>query len=130
MNAFTFDLVRGEDLLHGVFIDRPAHITYGEIADELYNGYRSDLTVANLVIIRPPVDQSLPSLESAAVELARVIERLPHLPLHLLGSVRFKHMLTRNLNGNVTGPLRTADFAQVINHLRQHELEHYATDAR
>jgi hypothetical protein len=130
MNAFTFDFFSDNNMIHGLFVDRPAHVSYGEIADELYNTYRSDLTVANLVIIRPPVDQPLPSAAVARHDLLPMLERLPHLPVHLLGSVAFKHKLTPNQNRRVAPALKATDVPALISSLRQYELEHYAIDAR
>ncbi|MBI5769619.1 MAG: hypothetical protein HZA93_17720 [Verrucomicrobia bacterium] len=129
MNAFTFEFPSGEHILLGLFVDRPSLVSYEELADELYNSRRSDLTVVNVLVIRPPVDEALPPEESAAAQLAPVLERVPHLPLHLLGSVDFSHRLTTNLNPSVPSILVSEGNGEFIARIRQVELEHYVTEA-
>jgi hypothetical protein len=129
MNAFTFEFSSGEHILHGLFVDRPSHVSYAELADELYNSRRSDLTVVNLLVIRPPVDEELPTENLLAVQLEPVLERVPHLPLLLLGSKEFSHRLTSNLNRSVAPILPEEGRDAFVARIRQVELEHYATEA-
>lgn len=129
MNAFTFDYSRGEDLLHGLFVDRPSHVSYAELADELYNARRSDLSVVNLLMIRPPVDEPLPAEATLKENLAPVFERVPQMSIYLFGSVNFEHKLTDNLNVQSTSVLRFEDVTGLVSHLRQQELIHYAMEA-
>jgi len=129
MHAFPFDFHSGDQVLHGLFLDRPDHVSYGNLADELYNQYRSDLTVASVVVIRPPVDQPFDSHTFPMDQLKPVFERLPHVPVHLLGSRNFEHFITPNLNVRIQGMLEGGAVTSLLNELRQFELRRYAIDA-
>jgi len=128
MHAFPFDFHHGEQILHGLFVDRAAHVRYGDLADELYNRYRSDLSVASIVIIRPPVDRAFDPRTVQLDELKPVFDRLPHVPIHLLGSQNFEHFLTPNLNAGVQG-IDAVTLTGLLNELKRFELRHYAVDA-
>src|SRR5258706_4344033 len=118
MNVFSFEFSSGDHILRGLLADRRAHMTYGDLADELYNSRRSELTVVNLLIVRHPVDEFLP-VNTVGAQIAPVLERVPHLPIHLLGSVDLTHHLTDNLYSNVPSILQHADYLSLIDRIRQ-----------
>lgn len=129
MHAFPFDFQFGEDVLHGLFVDRASHIGYAELADELYNRYRGDLSVATIVVIRPPVDQPLNPNSIQMDQLRPLFERLPHVSLHLLASYEFQHFVTANLNSGIQGIVKPEMLDGLLRELQQFELRHYAVDA-
>lgn len=128
MNSLAFEIQNGEAPLRGLFVDRPSHMSYADLADELYNRRRSDLTVVNVLIIRHPVDEML-LIDEVMAEIGPVLERVPNLPIHVLGSFDFAYLLSGNLNADVSSVLQKESFDQLIEGLRQAELSHYARSA-
>lgn len=129
MHAFPFDFQNGEEVLHGLLVDQPEHVGFTELADELHNNYKSDLSVASLVVIRPPVYRPLNIQTFQRESLRPVLERSPDLPLYLLGSRDFQHFISPNLNNAVQDLLDEETRSRLLTALREFELQHYALDA-
>jgi hypothetical protein len=96
------------------------------LADYLYRQHPSDLAVATFVIVRPPVDQPLQEHHFRIFAFPVLRQRVPSLPIYLLGSQTFVHFLSANLNQLTDDPLRAADPQELMSQIRQEEFSMYA----
>ena len=58
MIALPLSIKTGEHFLQGLLVNspEPEHHSTEWLADHLYQHYRSDISVANFIVVRPPVD--------------------------------------------------------------------------
>src|SRR2546422_10566851 len=88
MIALPLSIIVGEHSLQGLLVNAPdpEHHSTEWLADHLYQHYRSDLSVANFVIVRPPVGQVMHEYDFRERVFPSLRERIPSLPVYLLGS--------------------------------------------
>jgi hypothetical protein len=128
MIAFPITLRVAGHALQGLLVNAPdsSHHPMEWLADYLYRQHPSDLAVASFVIVRPPVDQPMQEHHFRARALPILRQRLPSLPIYLLGSQNFLHFLSANLNTLVDDPLYEAEREIILVEIRQEELAMYA----
>lgn len=122
MRAVTYDLRLNGAGLRVLFADCPEHVSYANLAGNLYTANRNEITTSDLVVIRPRVDQGL-SLPLAPIPgLQPVVERVERLPVHLLFSADYQHHLSKNVNSAVPEILPDNERAKLLPLLREAEL--------
>jgi hypothetical protein len=102
------------------------HITPRRLADQLYSRHGHDLTVADLLIIRPPVDQQVADVQTVVDDLKPVFERVPKLPTYLLTSNDFTHAFSDNVHISAEGILTEEERRLLLPLLRRRELAEIA----
>jgi hypothetical protein len=129
MHGLGFDFHWQDRSWYVLFVDRPEHIGHHSAKESLYEEYRRELAVASVVIIREPVAYPLPEEYIAAADLAELLSRNFNLPLHVIGSRKYRHVLSPNLNPGVPSPLQPEMAAELFRQLRAKELVFFVDDA-
>lgn len=122
MRAVTYELRSNGIALQVLFADCPEHVSYANLAEQLYTANRNEITTCDLLVIRPRVDQGLSLPLAPAPGLERVVERVERLPVHLLFSADYEHHLSKNINPAVPEILRGDERAKLLPLLREAEL--------
>ena len=95
-------------------MDKPDHLTYEDIADELYTAYPRYLEQTDILVVRPPIDRMLTHPLHEPSGVSAMVDRAPRASLHLLYSHDFKIHVSANLNDRVEDKLAIAAPAEVV----------------
>jgi len=126
----SFDIRLGERALRLLLADLQEHVTPGMLSEYLYVEGRNDLTVADALIIRAPVDQPVADIRPLVERLAPVFERVPKLPVYLLTSFEFRHNLSANAHLLADDIFSEGEQNDLVAALRQAELTQIARQSR
>jgi hypothetical protein len=129
MIAFSLPIHVGPHSLQGLMVNAPDpnHHSMEWLADYLYRQHSSDLAVATFVIVRPPVDQQMQEHYFRIHAFPSLRQRIPSLPIYLLGSQNFSHFLSGNLNPLANDPFEGSNTDELLAEVQQVELAMYAT---
>jgi hypothetical protein len=100
-------------------VDRPQHLSYAELADELYGSHPQSLENVDVLILRPPVDQPISALPQES-DLAPLRERAPNASLYVLYTHNLETHLENPLGQDL--PVAETDFTSWV---RSQELRAY-----
>ncbi len=126
MNISIFDLDCEEGSLQIGFICFERQVSFQRLASILYDEHRYRLQSIDALVLRPAVDVQIKDPAEKSSEVKFVIERFPHLPIHLLFSSKYRIQLSGNLNesiDSVNDRLKTPNAEKLIASIRQRELE-------
>jgi hypothetical protein len=122
MLSKSFDILLDGAELHVLFVTCDDHASLTETAEQLYNQNRTDITNADLLVVRPCVSKPLQLDSAYSQEWIDFIQRAERLPLHILYSIDYGHQLSGNLNRSVNDIVTSAQLPQLLELLREAEL--------
>src|SRR5688572_7030111 len=117
MRAEDYSIVLGARALRLLLVDWREHVSAVELADHLYERKRHELSVADLVVIRPCVYRQIDDFGVLVAELSPVFERVAKLPVYLLTSCDFKIALSRNVHPGVDDVLGEDELEAMVSAL-------------
>ncbi len=126
MQIGNYELKLGEKQIRILLADLQEHLTPNRLAEQLWEERRSDLTVADILIIRPQVDRAVEDINTLLPSMQMVFDRAGKLPVFLLTSHDFRHYLSVNIHPDVDDPLSEADRQLLVPLIRQAELAEIA----
>jgi hypothetical protein len=106
--------------------DLQEHISAAKLADRLYSRSGHELTLADALIVRSPVDHPIPDTNTITQQMAPLFERVVKLPVYILGSNNFAHVLSHNIHSKVVDTFTEEERISLIPTLRQAELSDIA----
>jgi len=122
MLAGSYETRIGDRGLRVLLVDLQEHLSPRKLAEQLYSESRNELTVADILVIRPAVDQPMSDTQELASNMEPVFERVAKLPVHFLTSHDFQHRLSANVHPGVNESLSEQERIALIPALRQAEL--------
>lgn len=129
MHGLGFDFRWQDRTWFVLFVDRPEHISHHSIKESLYEEFRRELAVASVLLIREPVAHPLPDDFLAPEDLTELLSRNFALPVHVVGSRNYRHVLSPNLNQAIPSPLLPEMEEALFQQLRLKELTFFVEDA-
>lgn len=129
MHIGDYEVQLGDRAVRVLLADLQEHLTPDQLAEQLWDEHRSDLTVADMLIVRPPVDHALADPMPLVSGMQMVFARAGKLPVFLLTSHDFRHNLSPNIHEGVEDPLSEDDRLRLLPLLRQAELASIALDS-
>jgi hypothetical protein len=129
MHGLGFDFRWKDHTWFVLYIDRPEHISYHSVKESLYEEFRRELAVASVLVIREPVAHPLSAEFIQPADLTELLSRNFALPVHVLGSRQYRHVLSPNLNGAIPSPLEPEMAVELFRQLRLKELTFFVEDA-
>lgn len=129
MLSKSFDILLDGTELQVLLVTCGDHASLTDTAEQLYNQNRTDITNADLLVIRPCVSQPLQLDSVHSQEWIDFIQRAERLPLHILYSMEYAHQLSGNLNRSVNDIVTSAQLPQLLELLRESELRGLAYES-
>jgi hypothetical protein len=130
MHIGIYNFSFGDRGFRVLLADLQEHLTAQKLAEKIYNECRNELTVADLVIIRPQVDQPIPNPQTLISTLGPIFERVPKLPIYILSSNDFKHHLSNNIHPSAECIFPGTNLIELIAIIRQAELANIAHNSQ
>ena len=126
MEPIFFDVEDGDKSNKICLVDFPNFWSMENLADLLVAQHSDDLEQTNLVILRRDVDTQVAEVDCNEYELNRLTRRVPNAEIRVLHSSKFKPQLSQNLVPNTKGTFSILIDDNLVDILRERELEHYA----
>ena len=118
----NYEMKVGERAVRVLLADWQEHLTPTKLAEQLYSQCRNELTVVDVLVVRPAVDKPVPDVQGLATVMQAVFERVAKLPIYLLTSSDFQHNLSANVHPEVDDVLTSDERTALVGKLRQAEL--------
>jgi hypothetical protein len=130
MLAASYETVIRGRALRVLLVDMQEHVSPTRLAEQLYGQTRNELTVADVLVIRPPIDRPVADANEVVEHMQPVFERVAKLPVHLLTSKGFRHELSKNVHPDVDELIADEERLELLTALQQIELAEIARQSK
>lgn len=122
MPVGSLELTVGGRALRVLLADLQEHLSPARLADHLYTRKGHDLTVADALVVRPPVDHPIHEIGPLVEQYDPIFRRVAKLPVYVLASTDFAHTLSANIHPKTDDVFSQGERALLVPALRQKEL--------